>query len=283
MQADRVRATRVRLHSVVSRRCMICQKVGVVAGLLTECASWRDRGAAQMHDSPAGRQVGRLAGGIGIAKPGDDRCRMIGWARSRRTPEWQGECVGGADAPRVPICPVSDSPGFDLSRSVLICPVCPVSGPSGPVPPRFARLDLPSLCRKLVANWAHRDRAHRDKLGANWAQTGQIRPRIFQTGRIVPSGAPKSSADVPACPVCEFWSPICPVCPVCGARSQSIVCQSSVNRPRNSNFPAGLLECRQAISEIRVLWTVIDSHRQPSTVIDPLVFLLPDLLSLRQS
>lgn len=189
----------------------------------------------------------------------------------------------------------SDLPSFGFARlrSVPVCPVRPVSGPSGPVPPRFASLDLPSLCRKLGADWAHRDRAHRDKLVANGAQTGQIRPRIFQTGRIVPSGAPKSSADVPACPVCEFWSPICPVCPVCGARSQSIVRQSSANRPRNSNFPDGLLECRQAISEIRVPWTVIDSHRQPSTVIDghrqtstaidPLVFLLPDLPSLRQS
>ena len=241
MQADRG-ATRVRLHGVVSRRCMICQKVGVVAGLLAECASWRDRGAAQMHDLPAGRQAGRLAGGIGIAKPGDDRCRMIGWARSRRTSEWQGECVGRADASRVLICPVSDSPGFDLSRSAQFAQFR-----VRPVP---SRLDLPASICPVCA--------------ANWPQTGQIRPRIFQTGRIVPSGAPKSSADVPACPVCEFWSPICPVCPVCGARSPSIVRQSSVNRPRNSIFPAGLLECRQAISEIRVPWTVIDSHRQPS-------------------
>lgn len=181
MQADRG-ATRVRLHGVVSRRCMICQKVGVVAGLLAECASWRDRGVAQMHDLPAGRQAERLAGGIGIAKPGDDRCRMIGWARSRRTPEWQGECVEGADAPRVPICPVSDSPGFDLSRSVLICPVCPVSGPSGPVPPRFASLDVPSLCRKLGANWANPAADF-----PNWADRAIWSPKIVRRCTGLPS------------------------------------------------------------------------------------------------
>lgn len=205
---------------------------------------------------------------LGSRSRGDDRCRMIGWARSRRTPEWQGECVGGTGAPRVPICPVSDSPGFDLSRFA--------QSAQFRVRPVPSRLDLPaSICPVCAANGAQTGHIETGHIETNWSQTGrrlgksgrgfsklggschlepQNRPQMYRPAQFANFGA-RSAQFAQFAELAVSQS---------SANRPPIVRQSSVNRPRNSNFPAGLLECRQAISEIRVLWTVIDSHRQSS-------------------
>ena len=139
----------------------------------------------------------------------------------------------------------SDLPSFGFARlrSVPICPVCPVSGPSGPVPPRFASLDLPSLCRKLAANWANPAADF-----PNWADRAIWSPKIVRRCTGLPS-LRILEPDLPSLPSLRSSQSV---------YRPSIVRQSSTELDF-SRWIVGMPPSHFGNS------SSVDSHRQPST------------------